>query len=48
MTAATSDNAADAGRAAGTDPEGAWPTPAISFDTAPDRYRHWRAGIDGE
>ena len=22
--------------------------PTVSFDTAPDRYRHWRLDIDGE
>jgi benzoyl-CoA-dihydrodiol lyase len=26
---------------------GAGPAPAVSFDTAPGRYRHWRLAVDG-
>ncbi|HET8604963.1 MAG TPA: 2,3-epoxybenzoyl-CoA dihydrolase [Marmoricola sp.] len=39
-TAATPDAATDAGPAAAV--------PVVDFDTAPDRYHHWRLDVDGE
>src|SRR5215211_5141879 len=30
------------------DAEDAGPTPRFSFDTHPDRYKHWKLAIDGD
>jgi benzoyl-CoA-dihydrodiol lyase len=41
----TLDERPAAGADGGTDPAA---TPQVSFDTSPDRYRHWTLAVDGE
>ncbi|HEY6934234.1 MAG TPA: 2,3-epoxybenzoyl-CoA dihydrolase [Marmoricola sp.] len=38
----------DSPSGAGDRPEAEPATPVVDFDTAPDRYRHWRLHLDGE
>jgi benzoyl-CoA-dihydrodiol lyase len=38
----------DSQSGSGSRPEAEPATPVVDFDTAPDRYRHWRLQIDGE